>query len=141
AAKGPELSVEARLRMGRIRAQLKDLKRAREELEPLAASGSPTFIKYLALLILGDVEIEDRRREAAADKYRAAFELFPTSQAPLLALSRLSDQSGDLPGARDWLEKSFALSANRRVDPWWLYFEPFIDRNALKENLRQQVKR
>jgi tetratricopeptide (TPR) repeat protein len=141
AARAPDLATEARLRMGRIRAQLKDIRRAREELEPLAASGNPTFIKYLALLILGDVDIDDRRPDAAAEKYRAAFELFPTSQAPLLALSRLSDQSGDVPAARDWLEKSFALSTNRRVDPWWLYFAPFIDMNALKLDLRKEVTR
>jgi tetratricopeptide (TPR) repeat protein len=141
AAKGSDLTVEAHLRIGRIRAQLKDIRRAREQLEPLAASANPPFMKYLALLILGDVDIEDRRPEAAADKYRAAFELFPTSQAPLLALSRLSDQSGDVPAARDWLEKSFALSTNRRVDPWWLYFAPFIDMNALALDLRTQITR
>jgi tetratricopeptide (TPR) repeat protein len=141
AARAPDLAAEAHLRMGRIRAQLNDLKRAREELEPLAASGEPMFIKYLALLVLGEVEIADRHPEAAAERYRAAFALFPTSQAPLLAMSRLSDQRGDMAGAREWLDKSLSLTVNRRVDPWWLYFAPFVNMNTLIGQLRLLAKR
>ncbi len=43
AARAPDLSVEARLRKGRIRAQLNERKRAREDLEPLAGSSRPAL--------------------------------------------------------------------------------------------------
>ena len=90
-----------------------------QELEPLAASGEPPFMRYLALLFLGNVEELDKKPEAAVAEYRDALALFPTSQSPFIALSRLADERGDVGGARDWLERSFALSTNRRVNPWW----------------------
>jgi len=141
AARAPDLSVEAHLRMGRIRAQLNDRKRAREGLEPLAASADPPFIKYLALLLLGDVDELDKTPDAAAAHYRDALALFPASQAPLIALSRLSDARGDMSGARDWLERSFALSTNHRVDPWGVYYAPFVDISALLFSLREQIRK
>jgi tetratricopeptide (TPR) repeat protein len=141
AARAPDLSVEARLRKGRIRAQLNDRKRAREDLEPLAASGDPPFITYLALLLLGDVDELDKTPDRAAAHYRDALALFPASQAPFIALSRLSDERGDTGGARDWLERSFALSTNRRVDPWGVYYAPFVDIGALLSSLREQIRK
>jgi tetratricopeptide (TPR) repeat protein len=139
AARAPDLEAEAHLRMGRIRAGLSDLKRARQELEPLAASGQPPFMRYLALLLLGKVEEMDKKPDAAVAKYRDALALFPTSQSPFVALSRLADERGDVAGARDWLERSFALSTSRRVDPWWLYNAPFMDTKALVASLRRQI--
>jgi hypothetical protein len=120
---------------------LNELKRAREELEPLAASGEPPFIKYLALLLLGDVEELDRAPDLAATRYRDALALFPKSQAPFIALSRLSDERGDSGGAREWLERSFALSTNRRIDPWGVYYAPFVDVGALLVSLREQIRK
>jgi tetratricopeptide (TPR) repeat protein len=140
AARAPNLSVEARLRKGRIRAQLNERKRAREDLEPLGASGEPPFIKYLALLLLGEVDEIDKTPDRAAAHYRDALALFPASEAPFIALSRLSDERGDASGARDWLERSFALSTNRRVDPWGVYYAPFIDIGALLVSLREQIR-
>jgi len=139
AARAPDLAAEAHLRMGRIRAGLSDLKRARQELEPLAASGQPPFMRYLALLLLGKVEEMDKKPDAAVAKYRDALALFPTSQSPFVALSRLADERGDMAGARDWLERSFALSTSRRVDPWWLYNAPFMDTKTLVVSLRRQI--
>jgi len=141
AARAPNLSVEARLRKGRIRAQLNDRKRAREDLEPLAAFGEPPFIKYLALLLLGDVDELDKTPDRAAAHYRDALALFPASEAPFIALSRLSDERGDAGGARDWLERSFALSTNRRVDPWGVYYAPFVDIGVLLVSLREQIRK
>jgi tetratricopeptide (TPR) repeat protein len=141
AARAPDLAAEAHLRTGRIRAELEDLKRARQELEPLAASGEPPFVKYLALLLLGKADEHDKNPKAAIAKYQAALALFPTSQAPFIALSRLADERGDVPGARDWLEKSFALSTTHRGDPWWLYSVPFVDSRALVLSQRALITR
>jgi hypothetical protein len=69
AARAPDLAAEAHLRIGRIRAELSDLKHARQELEPLATSGQPPFMRYLALLLLGKVEELDKKPEAAVAKY------------------------------------------------------------------------
>jgi tetratricopeptide (TPR) repeat protein len=141
AARAPELAAEAHLRIGRIHALQEDPKQAREQLEPLAESGHPPFIKYLALLLLGKVDERDKKPDAAVAKYRAALTLFPTSQAPFIALSRLADERGDLAGARDWLERSFALTTSRRVDPWWLYNAPFMDVRTLVLSQRALIKR
>ena len=103
---------------------MNERKRAREDLEPLAGSSHPPFITYLALLLLGDVDELDKTPDRAAAHYRDALALFPASEAPFIALSRLSDERGDASGARDWLERSFALSTNRRVDPWGAGLRP-----------------
>ncbi len=140
AAKSADFATEAQLRIGRIQAQLGDTTRAREALEPLTGPTDPLFVRYLASMILGDVEKAAKRPDAAADHYRAALVLFPTSQAPLVALSRLADERGDQAGARDWLEKSFALSTGRRVDPWWFYYVPFVNLPAQVQSLREQLR-
>ena len=139
AAKAPELAGEAHLRMGRIRAELGDLKHARQELDPLAASGQPPFTRYLALLLLGKVDELDKKPEAAVARYRDALALFPASQAPFVALSRLADERGDVAGARDWLERSFALTTGQRADPWWVYNAPFVATKAIVASLRRQI--
>ena len=140
AARAPDHAAEAHLRMGRLRLQLNDLRRARQELEPLAASSEPPLIRYLALLLLGEVEELDKKPDAAAARYRDAVSLFPTSQAPFIALSRLSDSRGDVSSAREWLERAFAIAPDKRVDPWTVYYAPFMDIRPLVIALREQTR-
>jgi tetratricopeptide (TPR) repeat protein len=140
AARGPDLSVETQLRMGRIHLQLNDLKQARETLEPLAASAEAPLVKYLALILLGAVEELTKNSDAALARYRDAMGLFPTAQAPFIAMSRLLDERGDVSGAREWLERSFALPTAQRVDPWSVYYFPFIDMRPIAVALREQVR-
>jgi tetratricopeptide (TPR) repeat protein len=141
AARASELSQEAHLRIGHIRAVLGDPARARSELEPLTGQDRALPVQYLALLTLGAVDEAEGRRDAAEARYRDAMTRFPTAQAPMLALSRLHDEAGDTRAAREWMERSFALPADGRVDPWWSYFSPFIDLDALVTSLRHQVHR
>lgn len=141
AERAPELELEARLRAGRIRVQLNDLKRARETLDPLTALANPPLIRYLALLLLGSVDELEQQPSAAAQRYQEALTLFPTSQAPFVALSRLSDEQGDMSAARGWLERSFALPMDHRVEPWSYYYAPLVDLAPLVASLREQVRR
>jgi tetratricopeptide (TPR) repeat protein len=141
AANGSDLSPEAHLRVGHSRALLGDQARARSELEPLTGQDRALPIQYLALLTLGAVDEAEGKRDAAEARYRDAMARFPTAQAPMLSVSRLHDEAGDTRGAREWMERSFALPADGRVDPWWSYYSPFIDRDALVTSLRQQVHR
>jgi tetratricopeptide (TPR) repeat protein len=138
---GSDLSQEAHLRVGHSRAVLGDAARARSELEPLTGQDRGLPIQYLALLALGAVDEAEGKRDAAEARYRDAMARFPTAQAPMLAVSRLHDEAGDTRGAGEWMERSFALPADGRVDPWWSYYTPFIDRDALVTSLRQQVHR
>jgi tetratricopeptide (TPR) repeat protein len=141
AARASELSQEAHLRIGHTRAVLGDPARARSELEPLTGDDRALPVQYLALLTLGAVDEAEGRRDAAEARYRDANSRFPTAQAPMLAVSRLHDEAGDTRGAGEWIERSFALPADGRVDPWWSYYSPFIDLDALLTSLRQQVHR
>ena len=141
AANGADLSREAHLRVGHSRAVLGDLSGARSELEPLTGQDRALPIQYLALLTLGAVDEAEGKRDAAEARYRDALARFPTAQAPILAVSRLHDEAGDIRGAGEWMERSFALPADGRVDPWWSYYGPFVDRDALVTSLRQQVHR
>ena len=120
---------------------LGDLARARSELEPLKGGDRALPVQYLALLTLGAVDEAEGRRDAAEARYRDANSRFPTAQAPMLAVSRLHDEAGDTRGAAEWMERSFALPADGRVNPWWSSYSPFIDLDALLTSLRQQVHR
>jgi hypothetical protein len=86
------------------------------------------------------VDEGDKHDAEALARYRAALALFPSAQAPLIALSRLQDGMGDAAAASESLEHSFAATTARRVDPWWWYFAPLIDIDALALSLRTQVR-
>jgi hypothetical protein len=138
--KANDLAPEGHLRIGYVRAALGDGRRARAALQPLTETTVAAPFRYLALMKLGELEEADHRDEPAENLYRAALTLYPTAQAPLLALSRASDEAGDRAGARAWLERSFDLSGTDRVDPWWRYYGPFIDVPSLTNSLRQKVR-
>ncbi len=59
----------------------------------------------------------------ARQSYERAAALSPTAQSPLLGLSRVADQAGDRPAARDAIARVLKLPVydQERADPWWVY--------------------
>jgi len=120
ARRQPDL-YEATLRWGRINAQLGDRDAARRALDEVAASSAPPHLRYLAQLFLGDLAERERQPHRAREAYESALALFPTAQAPMLALSLLCDGDGEPACARRWLSRSLAAAGSGRLDPWWVY--------------------
>ncbi len=74
---------------------------------------------------------------------KAALQLFPTAQSPLIALSQLALEAGDMEGAVE-AASQLRLNPNRgdRDDPWWSYFQAsWLDHGKLLDQLREQVRR
>jgi tetratricopeptide (TPR) repeat protein len=120
ARRQPDL-YEATLRWGRINAHLGDRKAARRALEEVAASDGPANLRYMAQLFLGDLAEREQQPDRARAAYESALALFPTAQAPMLALSLLCDSAAESKCARRWLSQSMAATGRGRLDPWWAY--------------------
>lgn len=74
---------------------------------------------------------------------KAALQLFPTAQSPLVALSQLALEAGDMDGAVE-AASQLRLRPNRgdRDDPWWFYFQAsWLGHGKLLDELRKQVRR
>lgn len=112
---------EARLRWARVQGLLGQTSAAIDGLAEVASSDAPTFLRYLALLFVGELQEQNQDGIAARAAYEAALAEWPRSNAPKLALSRLAMASGDMTSARQWLAKSFAEAGPERTDPWWDY--------------------
>jgi hypothetical protein len=112
---------EATLRWGRINMHLGDRHAARRALAGVAASGAPAQLRYLAQLFLGDLAEREQQPGRARAAYESAVALFPSAQAPMLALSLLCDGAGESDCARRWLSRSMAATGRGRLDPWWAY--------------------
>jgi tetratricopeptide (TPR) repeat protein len=112
---------EATLRRGRVNALLGDRKAARRAFDDVAASGAPAQLRYMAQLFLADLAEREQQPDRARAAYEAALAMFPTAQAPMLALSQLCDSAGDSECARRWLSQSMAATGRGRLDPWWAY--------------------
>jgi tetratricopeptide (TPR) repeat protein len=120
ARRQPDLH-EATLRWGRVNALLGDRKAARRAFDDVAASGAPAQLRYMAQLFLADLAEREQQPDHARAAYEAALALFPTAQAPMLALSQLCDSAGESECARRWLSQSMAATGRGRLDPWWAY--------------------
>lgn len=100
-------------------------------------------IAYMAHLISARANAALSRNEAAAADLRLALKLFPTSQSPLVALTQLALESGDMEGA---VAAATRLRMNParddRNDPWWSYFQAsWLDHENLFNQLRAEVRR
>ncbi len=132
---------EAQLRLGRIHALLGDDRKALAELAPIADSESSSSLRYLAIMVLGEMAEGAGRRDEAQSRYLEALVLYPNAQAPMLALSRQRDQAGDAAGARAWLERSLKAVSSHRVDPWWIYGKaPLWSFNDMVGALRRYLR-
>jgi tetratricopeptide (TPR) repeat protein len=111
---------EAQLRYGWVLLQQNQRERALAALRTAHAASGELVLQYYASLFLGVAEAE-AAPNAAADAFERAARLFPTAQAPLLALSELALRRGDGAAAVAALDRLAALPTSGRDDPWWTY--------------------
>jgi tetratricopeptide (TPR) repeat protein len=115
--------MEARLRYGRVLGLLGKHQEAAAELQVAAgAIKDPQLLYYASLYFGHELEVLGRPVEAREQFERAA-RLYPTAQSPLLALSRLANQDGDINSAFSTLQRVFALKVQDtwKADPFWNY--------------------
>ena len=115
--------VEARLHHGVVLGALGRHEEAAGELRKAAATAAGPVLRYYAELFLGDQEQDLGRSEAARAAYTKAAALFPSAQAPRLALSALARRNGDRVEALDAIRYVLDLPAadEQREDPWLTY--------------------
>jgi hypothetical protein len=114
---------EASLRWGRIQGIFGETSAAMKALSEVAASAAPAYLRYLAHLFRAELREQAGDAAAARADHEAALGLWPSANAPKLALSRLAMASGDPTAARQWLARSFGEASPDRTDPWWDYLQ------------------
>jgi hypothetical protein len=65
--------------------------------------------------------------DLARESFEHAVALFPTAQAPLIAMSDLYRHRGDRASALEAVHRLEALPPDtaKRTDPWWEYFHSY----------------
>lgn len=136
-------AAEPRVRLARL---LEKSGKAKDAVDLLAqASSLPKTreLEYMSHLVAARAKGALGEFEDAALHLKAALQLFPTAQSPLVALSQLALEAGEL-------EDAVAAASNLRLDPrrgdrddpWWSYFQAAWLRNGkLLDDLRAQVRR
>jgi hypothetical protein len=116
--------IEAQVRLARVRVELERPAEAVAELEAASIASSDPVVRYYAVLFLGQANDALERPDAARAAYQRAAALYPTSQAPHLALSLLARRGGDREAAHIALQNVVGHPPGRQVlfDPWWGYF-------------------
>jgi tetratricopeptide (TPR) repeat protein len=114
-------NAEAQLRYGWVLLQRNQRERGRASLRTAYATTKEPVLQYYASLFLGVADAAAGRPDEAAEAFERAAHLFPTAQAPLLALSELAFSRGDRPAAAAALDRLAALPARGRDDPWFTY--------------------
>jgi tetratricopeptide (TPR) repeat protein len=135
--------LEARVRLARLRQQDGRNADALALLASAFASSMARQLEYVAHLIAGRANAGLGQVEEGAAHFRAALGLFPAAQTPVIGLSHLQLQNGDLEQAAA-LAVRLAPDANaeERNDPWWSYFQAtWLEQGALVDRLRDEVRR
>jgi Tfp pilus assembly protein PilF len=135
--------IEARLRLARLAIMRRDDAKADTLLTEVLAAQIDPAMKYVALLLQGDVRQRLGQMDAAAKAYLDAIVSSPDGQSAYLALSQILVRSGQRADAATVLDRWF----NRRVmdtaaDPWWTYPLGFrLDMDAEFEEYRALVRK
>ena len=112
--------VEARLRFGRVLAQLGRPQDAARELRAAVAAARDPLLLFYGALFLGEVNESLGDFDSAKRSYEQAQALYPAAQSPRLSLSQLAERSGDRRAALDHVAAA-AATGDKAVDPWWEY--------------------
>jgi hypothetical protein len=113
--------VEARLRLGRVRHELRELRGAERELETLLRADTTAVFRYLALVFLASVKEDLAQRGDAALLYKEAARLRPEGQTVFVGLAALYIADGQPAEAARSAEYLFA--PRTREEPWWWYLQ------------------
>ncbi len=113
--------VEARLRLGRVRAEQGHPAEAADLLRSAARDAGDPVGQYFAALFLGEQEAALGRADEARLAFERASALFPNAQSPLLGLSHLARARGDRAAALEAIARVMRLPSRRdaRDEPWW----------------------
>ena len=119
--------LEAQLRLGRVQGRLGKHADAVRLLERTVPAAGDARLAYFRELLLGTEQGALGQVGAARASFDRAATLFPTAQAPLIAMSHLFRQSGDRTAALDAFRRLQALpaDASERIDPWWDYYRSY----------------
>jgi tetratricopeptide (TPR) repeat protein len=119
--------LEAQLRLGRVLGRLGKHADAVKLLSQAVPSADDKRLAYFRELLLGTEQGALRQVEAARASFDRAAALFPTAQAPLIAMSHLFRQSGNRAAALEAFRRLQALPADAsgRSDPWWDYHRSY----------------
>lgn len=110
--------VEARVRLGRVLADLERPQEAVRELKLAVTQADQPILLYHAWLFLGEQEAVLGRIAEATSAFERARDLFPAARAPHLALSQLARARGDRAAALASLDSALRLGASASDDPW-----------------------
>jgi tetratricopeptide (TPR) repeat protein len=112
----------ARVRHGRALDMIGRHDAAIQTLGEAASGTSDTTLLYWAALFEGAAQESLGNTEGARTAYERAAALFPNSQSPSLALSRIAWERGDRTGALAAAARVFGRRARGEMDdPWWTY--------------------
>jgi hypothetical protein len=113
---------EAQLRLGRVTGRLGRHADAVTLLERCVPPAGDARLAYYRELFLGTEYGALGRIDEARASFERAATLFPTAQAPLIAISDVCRRSGDRACALAALGRLEALPS-ARADPWWNYYQ------------------
>jgi tetratricopeptide (TPR) repeat protein len=117
---------EARVRLGRVLGRLGSHAEAAAMLTQANPPADDARLGYFRELFLGTEQGALGKIDLARESLERAAHLFPTAQAPLIAMSDLFRRSGDRTAALHALQRLEALpDASGRVDPWWDYHHSY----------------
>jgi len=111
---------EAHLRLGRVLGLQGRYDDAHASLARVPDLTPDTRWRYLSLLFRASAYEAEAKTDASRTAYRAAIDLWPSSQAARLGLSRLQAEGADWAEARKELE-GLGTEGEDRADPWWAY--------------------
>jgi tetratricopeptide (TPR) repeat protein len=128
-AVGVGAPAEARLRLARVVGRLGGHEEAVALLRQTLPPDGDVRFDYFRSLFLGTELGATGRVDLARESFEHAIALYPTAQAPLIAMSDLYRRRGDRESALDALRRLEALPADtaKRTDPWWDYFHSYAD--------------
>ncbi|HJR59639.1 MAG TPA: tetratricopeptide repeat protein [Vicinamibacterales bacterium] len=116
---------EARVRLGRVMTLRGRPAEAVRELRRATGLTADDKVKYFAYLFLGDALQLSSDDSGALSAFRTAAALFPSAQAPQLAIGRLAGEQGDSTTARAAIKRALEATddPDERFDPWWIYYQ------------------
>lgn len=132
-------SAEARLRLGRVYVLLGDHTRAVPHLDQARVIDSLPAYRYLALLMLGDLQLRTGGIDPAIDLYLSARRLMPNAQSSYIAHAHSLRIAGRAPEAAAVISEMLGRAVHDD-DPWTYYPRGFEYELTLLGPLRVLVQ-
>jgi VWFA-related protein len=121
--KSPEVAAEAHLRLAHVLLRSGRAADAVPHLIDASLQGSPDpYLRFLQRLFIGHVLVALDRPEQAADMFRAALTILPSSHSARVGLMNTLFRRGDREAAEAVAER-LQTETSRDIDPWWMYWQ------------------